>query len=43
MIDQIVNLKAVETSIFIVARHTEGSTDYIRKEICPSAATVLWK
>jgi len=42
MIHQIVSLKAVETSTFILARHTEGSTDYLLPtKIWLSEVTVL--
>ena len=40
VMDQIVSLKTIETSSFIVARHTEGSMDYLLPKIWPSAATV---
>jgi len=29
MIDKVVSLRALETSAFIIARPTEGSTDYL--------------
>ena len=42
MIDKVVSLRAVETSAFIIARPTEGSTDYLLPtNIWLSAATVL--
>jgi len=41
-IDQVVSLRPVETSIFIIAGHTEGSTKYLLLlKIWLSAATVL--
>jgi len=42
--DQTLNLRAVETSIYIIARYSDGSTDYLlpNKNLA-SVAIVVWR
>lgn len=42
--DQTVNLRAVETSIFIIARYSDGSTDSpLPNKNLASVATLVWR
>jgi len=38
MIDEVVRLRALETSAFIIARPTEGSMDYL----LPTKSNICW-